>query len=74
MEAKNHEHSLYQLSRHWTLYFSILTGVDNIGQLKENVALFAKGPLEKATLDEIEKCVPAFPEEIVRPNRWPKKA
>lgn len=52
---------------------SVLTGVDNVGQLKENVALFAKGPLDKATLDEIDKCVPEFPEEIVRPNKWPKR-
>ena len=52
---------------------SVLTGVDNITQLKENIALFAKGPLDKETLERINKIVPEFPEEIVRPNKWPKK-
>ena len=52
---------------------SVLTGVDNVTQLKENIALFAKGPLDKETLERIDKIVPEFPEEIVRPNKWPKK-
>ena len=53
---------------------SVLTGVDNAGQLKENLELFAKGPLDKETLDEINATVPEFPEDIVRPHKWPKKA
>lgn len=53
---------------------SVLTGVDNTEQLKENVELFAKGPLNKEILAEVDRIVPEFPEEIVRPNKWPKKS
>ncbi|MCX6992710.1 MAG: aldo/keto reductase [Kiritimatiellaeota bacterium] len=55
---------------------SILTGVDNLEQLRENVRLFSKGPLDSATMRRIDEIVPLFPEKIVRPGcweRWRKK-
>ncbi|OGV35434.1 MAG: hypothetical protein A2020_06795 [Lentisphaerae bacterium GWF2_45_14] len=52
---------------------SVLTGVDNIAQLKENLRLFEKGPLDKITIDQIDTIVPAFSENIVRPTKWEKK-
>jgi len=52
---------------------SILTGVDNLKQLQENLLLCNKGPLDAVTMRRIDEMVPIFPEEIIRPSRWPKK-
>jgi len=49
---------------------SIITGVDNPEQLKKNVKLFGKGPLDDEMIRSIENIVPIFGEEIVRPCRW----
>ena len=48
----------------------ILTGVDTVEQLQENIAVAAKGALPQDLLDEIEKIVPEFPEKYVRPSAW----
>ena len=51
---------------------SILTGVDSCEQLKQNVELFNKGPLDNDLLGKIRQIVPKFPENILRPFLWPK--
>ena len=50
----------------------VLTGVDSVEQLQENLALFAKGKLNPELAETIEKIVPEFAETIVRPSLWPK--
>jgi len=49
---------------------SILTGVDNLSQLQENLELIEKGPLSDDLYHEIQKIVPVYPEEIIRPVKW----
>ena len=49
---------------------SVLTGVDSLDQLKQNIKLFKKGPLSADILAEINKIVPVFPENLIRPTCW----
>jgi aryl-alcohol dehydrogenase-like predicted oxidoreductase len=51
---------------------SVLIGVDSVAQLKENIAIAAKGPLPTDLIEQIHAAVPDFPETIVRPALWPK--
>lgn len=51
---------------------SVLIGVDNVNQLKENIAIAARGPLPSELILQITESVPDFPETIVRPSLWPK--
>lgn len=53
-------------------YSSMLIGVDSAEQLKQNVALAAKGVLPVDILQRIREIVPAFPENIIRPGKWPR--
>lgn len=49
---------------------SILTGVDNLSQLQENLKLIGKGPLPDNLYYEIKKIVPIYLEKIIRPGKW----
>ena len=49
---------------------SILTGVDSLAQLQENMRLVNKGPLPDNILYKISKIVPVFPETVIRPFLW----
>jgi aryl-alcohol dehydrogenase-like predicted oxidoreductase len=49
---------------------SILTGVDNITQLKQNLQLLGKDPLPAELYHAVKAVVPTLEEEIVRPCRW----
>ncbi len=49
---------------------SILSGVDNLSQLQENLKLIEKGILPDNLYKEINKTVPIYPEKIVRPTKW----
>lgn len=49
---------------------SILTGVDSLAQLQENMRLVNKGPLPDNILCQISKIVPVFPETVIRPFLW----
>jgi len=51
---------------------SVLIGVDTVAQLKENVAVAARGPLPTDLIQQIDAAVPDFPETIVRPTLWAK--
>ncbi len=51
---------------------SVLTGVDTPAQLRENIALAARGALPEDLLLAIEKVVPVLPEKLVRPSAWPR--
>jgi len=75
--AEEAEMKMPELCMRYVLSFpeieSILTGVDSIEQLKQNLRLAAKGPLDENILLEIKKTVPLFDEKILRPLFWPKK-
>jgi aryl-alcohol dehydrogenase-like predicted oxidoreductase len=49
---------------------SVLTGVDTVEQLRQNVLLFNKGSLSKEVLKAIKGIVPVFEERVVRPTLW----
>ncbi len=48
----------------------ILTGVDTVEQLQENIRLAERGALSADLLAEIDRIVPALPEELIRPSSW----
>ncbi|NOY81779.1 MAG: aldo/keto reductase [Kiritimatiellaeota bacterium] len=52
---------------------SVLVGVDNCGQMQENLAIAAKGPLSDELLERIDRTVPLLPEEILNPVHWPPR-
>jgi aryl-alcohol dehydrogenase-like predicted oxidoreductase len=49
---------------------SILTGVDNIKQLKQNLQLLKKGSLPVELYQAVKAAVPPLEEKVVRPCRW----
>ncbi len=50
----------------------VLTGVETTGQLRENLALFERGPLPVDLLAEVDAVATELPVEIVTPVMWPK--
>ncbi len=53
---------------------SILTGVDNANQLRQNGKLLEKGPLPATLFQEVKAVVPRLAENIIRPFFWKKNA
>ena len=51
---------------------SILTGVDSVSQLRENLTLAARGVLPADLIRAVDRVVPELPENQVRPGNWPK--
>lgn len=51
----------------------VLTGVETVAQVQENVALFERGPLDAATVSAVDAAVPELPETILTPHLWPKQ-
>jgi len=49
---------------------SILTGVETIPQVHENLAMFAKGPLTEDVLDAIGRTQFDLPEKLLTPAMW----
>ncbi len=52
----------------------LLTGVDTVGQLRENIALFNRGPLPADMIAAVDAAVPVLPEVILTPSLWPAPA
>ena len=50
---------------------SVLTGVDNAAQLRENIRLAAAGPLPADVFQAVAAVAPALPEALIRPKCWP---
>ncbi len=53
---------------------SVLTGVDNVKQLMENLQLLGNGALPDNLYQEVKEAVPLLEENIIRPILWKKKA
>ena len=51
---------------------SILTGVDNNEQLRQNLQLMKKGPLPAALYQAVKTAIPLLDEKIIRPSLWNK--
>ena len=52
---------------------SVLVGVDSVAQMRENLALFAKGPLPLDLAREVDAAGPPLPDAILDPWRWAKR-
>jgi aryl-alcohol dehydrogenase-like predicted oxidoreductase len=51
----------------------LVVGVDTEAQMRENTALFSRGPLPSDLCARIELAVPDLPESILNPGTWSKK-
>ena len=47
-----------------------VVGVETVAQMRQNLALFAKGPLDPTLVQAIGDAVPALPDRVLMPNRW----
>ena len=52
----------------------VLTGVESLGQVKNNLAMVGRGPLDADMLTAIDAATPELPEEVVTPGLWPARA
>jgi aryl-alcohol dehydrogenase-like predicted oxidoreductase len=52
---------------------SAVVGVDSVAQMRENVALFNKGPLPEDLFGAVADAVPDLPESILFPAKWSKR-
>jgi aryl-alcohol dehydrogenase-like predicted oxidoreductase len=51
----------------------LVVGVETVQQMRENVALFDRGPLDPALCSRIEAAVPDLPDAILFPGNWSKR-
>lgn len=51
---------------------SALTGVETVAQLRENLAIAARGPLPKDVLLAIDRATPKLPDTLLTPSLWPQ--
>lgn len=51
----------------------VITGVETVEQVKENVAIFERGPLTSDLLAEIDRTTPELSERILTPGLWPPR-
>jgi aryl-alcohol dehydrogenase-like predicted oxidoreductase len=52
---------------------SLVVGVDTAAQMRENAAVFGKGPLPADLRARVEQAVPDLPDAILFPGNWPRK-
>ena len=50
-----------------------VVGMETVQQVRHNVTLFSKAPLEPTLVQAIETIVPNLPDNILRPNMWSKR-
>jgi aryl-alcohol dehydrogenase-like predicted oxidoreductase len=48
----------------------VLTGVESVAQMRENIRLFSAGPLPPDLMQDIGNVAPALPDNITRPYLW----
>lgn len=51
----------------------LVMGMENMGQLRHNLALFERPPLSAEECDAIAAMIPVLPEAFLNPALWPKK-
>lgn len=52
---------------------SLLTGVETVAQVRDNLALFDRGPLAADLLTRISATVPDLPASLLTPWQWPSR-
>lgn len=52
---------------------SLVMGVDTVEHMRQNLSLFARGPLDVEVEAVIEQAVPDLPEAILTPALWPPR-
>lgn len=50
----------------------VITGVETIAQIQDNVAMFDRGPLPADVLLAIHEAIPELPESLLTPSMWPR--
>lgn len=50
---------------------SVLTGVETVRQIRENLDCFSRGPLPSDMAAAVEQAVPELPETLLTPAKWP---
>jgi aryl-alcohol dehydrogenase-like predicted oxidoreductase len=50
-----------------------IVGIETVAQMRENIALFSKGPLDPVLMRAIDDMAPDFPTHILMPNKWSKR-
>lgn len=50
---------------------SLVMGVDTATQLRENLGVFTRGPLDADLVAAVEAAVPQLPEAVMTPSLWP---
>jgi len=53
---------------------SVLTGVETVAQIRENITLFNRGPLTPDLLAAIDSAVSDLPENLLTPAVWPARS
>lgn len=48
-----------------------VVGMETVAQMKDNIAIFNKGPLDADMMKAITAAVPDLPDNILMPNKWP---
>jgi aryl-alcohol dehydrogenase-like predicted oxidoreductase len=51
----------------------VITGVETVAQVHDNLAMFNRGRLPADLLDALEATTPELPESILTPGMWPPK-
>ena len=51
----------------------ILTGVETVAQVRDNLALFERGPLSDDLLNAITDATSELPETLLTPSLWPPR-
>lgn len=51
----------------------VLVGVDTVEQMRENIAMFSKGPLDLELMTAVTQAVPTLADTILMPNKWSKR-
>ncbi len=49
----------------------VITGVETVAQVRDNLAIFDRGPLPADLLDIIDEVNTELPESVITPSRWP---
>lgn len=53
---------------------SVVVGVETVEQMRDNLRMAEKGPLDPAVIAAIEESAAGIPERILMPNLWAKEA
>jgi len=50
-----------------------VVGMETVQQVRHNISIFSKEPLEPTLVQAIEEIVPDLPDNVVKPFMWPKR-